>query len=231
MKIHPTLVMLFVFMLSSVLPLYPEETGKMIKTYVAKMQVDPSKSIEENTGYRKLLLEKSGPGDSALSAFGSLGPDIFVSDKEGVVKNLVGSAIEYYYTDLVYVKCDYSTALKGLYSQRKEDPDKAGQCDEAISLVFKIASGRGVTLKPADEEMAWKRERSAELLYYGKSCKCNDAGVKLITEYYFNNMSYAAFINRLRAMQEKDFASVIPVLSVIGYMNSNFVNRISADIQ
>lgn len=227
MKPCLTFLVLALCIASSVLPLYPEDMNKSVAFYVNNLGVNPDKSIFENTSYKNSLIRKSGAGDLPLTAFGNLGYDIYCQDSGGIVKGLVGSPVEYYYTDLVFVKQDYATALKALFSQRMEDPGKNTECCSAIIFIIEYAAKRGVAIKSADVESAWRKEKTAEIIYYARKNNCNDGGVKLITDYYFGGIGYSEFTARLKSLSERDMTAAVSVLAVIESLNTKFAGQLS----
>lgn len=218
------------FFIMTALPLYSEEMYKTVDLYVKKLGIDPGKSIEDNIRYRNLLIERAGVKELSLTCFGSLGYDTFKNDSYGKMCGVVGSPIEYYYTDLVFIKQDYMAALKTLFSQRVEEPEKIAECSDAIKYIIELAGRRGVTIKPADAEAIWKNEKTSEIMYYARTSNCSEEGIKYIIDFYFGGSGYQKFTARLKSLQEKDIMAAMSVLAVIGSQNRRLEERLSVQL-
>jgi hypothetical protein len=100
-----------------------EPMAATIDRYVRTLGFDGNICITEKKirTYSQKVVDSSPYGMDTVFLFGKLGGDTF--DFQG--KALVGSPIEYYYTDLVFMKKEYGKALTGLYRNLAEMPASA----------------------------------------------------------------------------------------------------------
>ncbi len=137
-----------------------------ITQYVSRLPIDPYVSVinKKNQNYSDQLISQSGFNTASLFAFGKLGNDTFKTSINGGTYDLVGSPIEYYYTDLVFLRNDYETALVGLYRNLAEMPNKRGEIKEAIGLVKEVAKRRGVNISENNAKARYRNEITNEIM-------------------------------------------------------------------
>lgn len=155
---HAFAIILF---LLSCTALGAEPMTATIDRYVRTLGVDASLSITDakNQMYSDKVADKSGIDTGSWLMFGKLGGDTF--NFRG--KALVGSPIEYYYTDLVFMKKEYGKALMGLYRNLAEMPGKRSEVNEAIGLVKEVARRRGERCDERAARARYAREIRAEI--------------------------------------------------------------------
>lgn len=160
-----------------------------INRHVSTLNIDPYISIisGKNQAYGNLVSQNSGFGNAALITFGKLGNDNARITLGGKQYDAVASPIEFYYTDLVFLKGQYERALISLYRNLAEMPNKRPQINEAIGLVKDIAQRRGVNLNENTAKAKYRQEITAEILSAGSSFfginKCNGQCNSLINYY------------------------------------------------
>ena len=203
-----------------------------ITQYVARLPIDPYISIVDgkNQRYGDSLIKDSGFNTSSLVAFGNLGNDTYKITLNNRQFDLVGSPIEYYYTDLVFLRNDYETALVGLYRNLAEMPNKRGEINEAIGLVKEVAKRRGVNVSENNAKARYRseitneimttwsnsygtekvRERDNLLNYYLNPTTANlNKVVNTAKSYSFDNMTiYGLYMTTIRALSP-EFADYV----------------------
>ena len=181
---HAFAIMLFLLFCAAA---NAEPMATTIERYVRTLGVDASDCIlsDKNAKYLDRLKNQSGFSGSPV-VFGKLGGDTF--NYQG--KALVGSPIEYYYTDLVFMKKEYEKALVGLYRNLAEMPGKRAEVNEAIGLVKEVARRRGERCDEQAAKARYGREIRAEIealkrQYAAKAPKAKEYCTVLI-DYYLN---------------------------------------------
>lgn len=199
-----------------------------ITQYVARLPIDPMLSItsDRNKVYADSVADRSGIDTGSWTMFGKIGNDTY--NFHGT--QLVGSPIEYYYTDLVFLRNDYETALVGLYRNLAEMPNKRGEINEAIGLVKEVAKRRGVNVSENNAKARYRseitneimttwsnsygtekvRERDNLLNYYLNPTTANlNKVVNTAKSYSFDNMTiYGLYMTTIRALSP-EFADYV----------------------
>ena len=89
-------------------------------------------------------------GDAAVLLFGSLGEDSisFQMENQGqtVSVGLVASAVEYYFTNKVFVEGKYQEAMIDLLYYKAEMPAKQALIDNFIAATLYLARDNGVNI-------------------------------------------------------------------------------------
>lgn len=204
-----------------------------ITQYLSRLPIDPYLSIvdKKNTNYCRNLESSSGFGGTTWVAFGNLGNDTFRTSIDGTSYNLVGSPVEYYYTDLVFLRNDYETALVGLYRNLAEMPNKRGEINEAIGLVKEVAKRRNVNLDERQAKNRYRREIVSEIAEAGKTYSIGRNELNLITSYYLGETSYNGFKNKLQKYryEQDSYSTFEKIVFIITTLNADFASSLSAD--
>jgi len=174
-------------------------------------------------------IAQSTYGDYAITTFGSIGADdanvIFRDDKGNITEQLelVGSAPEYYFTDMVFIQQKYEEALVDLCYFRAEsswtqfDNNNRPAVDEAIAGTYWVAEQNGVTIDKAEIE-AQVRKYVEEGTASGVQEVISEWGdilpdmkeqmskvVESLVQYYLSPESdtHLAVINSVKAVEDK----------------------------
>ncbi len=220
---HAFAIILF---LLSCTALGAEPMAATIDRYVRTLGVDVNDCIlsAKNSKYLDKLKNESGFSGSPV-VFGKLGGDTF--NYQG--KALVGSPIEYYYTDLVFMKKEYEKALTGLYRNLAEMPGKRAEVNEAIGLVKEVARRRGERCDEQAAKARYARDIRAEIEAAGRQFSVNKNELDLIKSYYLAEINYNNFQNRVATYRSNNYSVFEKIVSVICTLDGHFGAVLSAD--
>lgn len=225
---HTFVIILF---LLSCTALGAEPMAATIDRYVRTLGIDGNLDIVsgKNQKYGDRLIKESGFNTSSLVAFGSIGGDTFKITLNKKQFDLVGSPIEYYYTDLVFMKKEYGKALTGLYRNLAEMPGKRAEVNEAIGLVKEVARRRGERCDEQAAKARYAREIRAEIEAAGRQFSVNKNELDLIKSYYLGETNYNNFQNRVATYRSNYYSVFEKIVSVICTLDGHFGAVLSAD--
>ena len=183
--------------------LYPETMKDKANNYVKTMNINPNKHImsKNNINYARKAAQISNLGDQVAVSYGDLGHDDAIATVGDKSYPLVGSPIEFYYTDIVFIKKDYKQALIDLYRQRVEEPDKKDKINDAIKLTVQVADKNGVKINLDKIQIAYntaieKMIITAATKYFRKTAYASKSKVIATTKpliAYYQNPTTANF--------------------------------------
>ncbi len=220
---HAFAIMIFLLFCSAATA-EPMETT--IDRYVRTLGVDASLSVvnKKNQSYSDKLSKNSGFNISSFLVFGKLGGDTFETTIDNEKYPLVGSPIEYYYTDLVFMKKEYEKALVGLYRNLAEMPGKRAEVNEAIGLVKEVARRRGERCDEQAAKARYGREIRAEIEAAGRQHAAKDPKAKeyctVLIEYYLNPTD--GNYNKVLSRYKVQGTNVYNFGMVLGSLSSEF---------
>lgn len=206
-----------------------------ITRYVNTLPIDPYISIisGKNQDYGNKVSQMSGFGNGALITFGKLGNDNAKITLGGTQYDAVASPIEFYYTDMVFLKGQYERALISLYRNLAEMPEKRSEVNEAIGLVKDIAKRRGVNVNENNAKSIYRQEITAEILgagstYFGAG-KCNGQ-CQTIIDYYLNpsDANFNKVVGTAKTLINRDNNLFSAYMNTLTTLSLDFRSKVSA---
>jgi hypothetical protein len=184
---HAFAIILF---LLSCTALGAEPMAATIDRYVRTLGVDVNDCIlsAKNSKYLDKLKNESGFSGSPV-VFGKLGGDhLQLSGKA-----LVGSPIEYYYTDLVFMEEGVREGADGAVPQPGGDAGQAGRGERGDRVVKEVARRRGERCDEQAAKARYARDIRAEIEAAGRQFSVNKNELDLIKSYYLAEINYNNF--------------------------------------